>query len=361
LKEVPKSGIGPFRIQLTHDIRTSYTSAVGKETHGQSADPGRWTGGTSVPANHAHGPAIDLQKIGMDGMNIGHILAMIFLGGLVVPGSCEPGVSKVRVDDMEMAYRIHGDGPPLILIMGFSGTMDLWDPTVLDALSSRFKVIVFDNRGMGGTTAGEKNFSIEQFADDAAGLMDALKIPHAFILGWSMGTEVALELALRHPRKVDRLVLYAADCSMKSFPPSAHVLEKLYDTSGTGEEQGKRMIGLMFPHAWLKTHGEYIRKIFSRPMGTSSPGNIKRQADAMESWNGCCERLHQIDVETLLITGTEDILTPPQNSYWIVDKMPRASLATFDGGGHGVMYQYPQEFSDTVIRFMEGSRERKGK
>jgi pimeloyl-ACP methyl ester carboxylesterase len=245
------------------------------------------------------------------------------------------------------------------MIMGFSGTMDLWDPTVLNVLSARFKVIIFDNRGMGGTTAGRKDFSIEQFADDTAGFMDALKIPHAFVLAWSMGTEVALELALRHPRKVDKLVLYAADCSMKSFPPAPDVLEKLYDTSGTAEEQGKRMIGLMFPHAWLKAHGESIKKIFPRPMGTSSPENIKRQADAMEGWKGCCDVLHRIDVETLLITGTEDVLTPPQNSYWIVGKMPRASLAKFEGGGHGIMYQDPQEFSDTVIRFFEGSRKRK--
>jgi len=318
--------------------------------------------GPFVPANRVRGPSLDLRETGVVEMNIcSYILMTVLLGGMIIPESCVPPASKIRVNDVEMAYRIYGNGPPLVMITGFSGTMDLWDPTVLEALSARFKVIVFDNRGMGGTTAGEKNFSIEQFADDTAEFMDALKISHAFVLGWSMGTEVALELALRHPRKVDKLVLYAADCSMKSFPPSPDVLEKLYDTSGVPEEHGKRMIGLMFPHDWLKTHGEYLKKIFSRPMGTSSPGNIKRQGDAMESWKGCCDRLQQIDVETLLITGTEDVLTPPQNSYWIADRIPKASLATFENGGHGIMYQFPQKFSETVIRFLEESRERKGR
>jgi len=278
---------------------------------------------------------------------------MVLLGGLIVLESCVSPASKIRVNDMEMAYRIHGHGPPLIMIMGFSGTMDLWDPAMLDALSARFTVIVFDNRGMGGTTAGEKDFSIERFADDTAEFMDALQISHAFVLGWSMGTEVALELALRHPRKADKLVLYAADCSMKAFPPSHDVLEKLYDTSGTPQERGKREFGLMFPPEWLKTHGEYLQKIFSRSTETSLPRNIKRQGDAMENWKGCCDRLHQMRVETLLITGTEDVLTPPQNSYWMADRIPGASLVKFENGGHGVMYQFPEKFSETVIKFLE--------
>jgi pimeloyl-ACP methyl ester carboxylesterase len=123
-----------------------------------------------------------------DAMNMcSHILMTVFLGGLIMLESCVPPVSKIRVNDMEMAYRIHGSGPPLIMITGFSGTMDLWDPAVLDALSARFKVIIFDNRGMGGTTAGQKDFSIERFADVTAEFMDALKISHAFVLGWSIG------------------------------------------------------------------------------------------------------------------------------------------------------------------------------
>lgn len=289
------------------------------------------------------------------------VVMMFLLGALIILESCVPGISKTRVNDMEMAYRIYGNGPPLVMIMGFSGSMDLWDPTVLDTLSTRFKVIIFDNRGMGGTTAGEKGFSIEQFSDDTAAFMDALKISHAFILAWSMGTEVALELALRYPRKVDKLVLCAADCSMKAFPPSPDVLEKLYDTSGTPEEQGRRMISLMFPYDWVKTNGEYLEKVFSRPMKSSSPENIKRQADAMDNWKGCCDRLHQIQVETLLITGTQDVLTPPQNSYWMADGLPKASLVRFENGGHGIMYQFPKRFTETVIGFLEEPQERQGR
>ena len=90
--------------------------------------------------------------------------------------------------------------------MGFK---DLWDQRFLQNLASQFRVVIFDNRGMGETTLGDthKNTSIVQFANDTAGLMDALGFKKASVLGWSMGGFIAQELALNHPDKVDRLIL----------------------------------------------------------------------------------------------------------------------------------------------------------
>ncbi|MBW2595807.1 MAG: alpha/beta hydrolase [Deltaproteobacteria bacterium] len=258
-----------------------------------------------------------------------------------------------KAGDINMEYRTLGKGYPLIMITGFSGTMDLWASDALDILSSHYKVIIFDNRGMGGTSAGNRKFTIEQFADDTAGLMEALGIDRAHVLGWSMGTEIAQELTLRHPEKVTRLVLYAADCSMKACPPAPDILKKMSDTSGTPEEQGKRLIGLLFPQSWIKNHVDDIKKLFSGQMRDSSPENIERQGIAMDSWKGSCDRLSQIKCPTLLITGTDDILTPPQNSYMMVDKIPGAKLVTLENGGHGVMYQYPEKFCDAIIDFLK--------
>jgi pimeloyl-ACP methyl ester carboxylesterase len=121
-------------------------------------------------------------------------------------------VKTVQVGYIDMAYKAFGQGQPLIMIIGSSSTMDLWPPEVLSRLSSSYRVIIFDNRGMGNTTASPGNFSILQFAEDTAGLMDALGIKSAHILGWSMGSFIAQELALNHPEKVDKLVLYAGNC-----------------------------------------------------------------------------------------------------------------------------------------------------
>lgn len=272
---------------------------------------------------------------------------------ILVGAGCMSPLGAEEVGDINIDYRISGTGYPLVMIMGYSVTMDMWDPNVLRILASRYKVVTFDNRGMGGTDAGDRRFTMEQFADDTAGLMDALGIQKAHVLGWSMGTNIAQELALRHPEKVNKLILYAADCGTDVVPIAPDVLEKLRDTSGTPKERGKRMVFLLFSMKWLKNNVAYVKKLFSRPMKSPLPENIKRQYSAMENWKGSCDRLDQIDCPTLLITGTEDVLTPPENSPMMVKKIPGAKLVTFENGGHGIMYQYPDRFSRAVIDFLK--------
>jgi len=105
---------------------------------------------------------------------------------------------KVHVGDIDIAYKTFGKGDPILLINGYSFAMDNWDPTLLEKLASNHTVIVFDNRGIGNTTSGsEQKFSIGLFANDTAGLLEALKIRKADVLGWSMGGAVAQELTLR--------------------------------------------------------------------------------------------------------------------------------------------------------------------
>ena len=142
------------------------------------------------------------------------------------------------------------------MIMGYSGTMDLWDPDMLDALAEKHRVITFDNRGMGETTAGTREFTMEQFADDTAGLIDALGIDRAHVLGWSMGTNIVTELALRNPDMVNKLILYAADPGgEQAIQPTPAVMKEMTDTSGTPRERDERLVKLLFPPDWLDKHG----------------------------------------------------------------------------------------------------------
>ncbi len=183
-------------------------------------------------------------------------------------------VKKVTADDIEVAYKDFGEGEPLILITGYGATMDLWPPGLLSNLSSRHRVIIFDNRGMGHTTTSGEPFSIELFADDTAGLMDALNISRADVLGWSMGADIAQELALRHPGKVGRLILYAGTCGgNESVPASPAVLEQLTNTSGSAREQGERLFALLFPAGWLREHPD-SRTYFPDPTRIVSPGEL---------------------------------------------------------------------------------------
>jgi pimeloyl-ACP methyl ester carboxylesterase len=119
---------------------------------------------------------------------------------------------QVRVGDIAISYKAFGKGDPILLIMGYAGSMYTWDPVFLKGLSTNHTVIVFDNRGIGNTTVGSKNFTIEQFAADTAGLLDALKINKSDVLGYSMGGMIAQQLTLNYPDKVDDLIIYASFC-----------------------------------------------------------------------------------------------------------------------------------------------------
>jgi pimeloyl-ACP methyl ester carboxylesterase len=247
-------------------------------------------------------------------------------------GSSESECS-INVADISMGYRVFGSGYPLLLIMGYGSTMNLWESGLISKLASRFQVIIFDNRGIGNSGIGTNAFSIEQFCEDTSGLMDALGIQQAHVLGWSMGSLIAQELILWHPSKVNKLILYAAHCDAEMFPPSPEIIQKLTDTTGTPQERGMRYISVLFPDNWLQSHGKRIGEIFFRPMGNISEETVGQQAMAIEAWKGSAGHLGEIRNPVLLITGAEDCLVVPQNSRFMSEKIPNAQLDLIENGG----------------------------
>jgi pimeloyl-ACP methyl ester carboxylesterase len=267
-------------------------------------------------------------------------------------GSSEAECS-IDVADISMGSRVFGSGYPLLLIMGYGSTMNLWEPGLISKLASRFKVIIFDNRGIGSSGIGTNAFSIEQFCEDTSGFMDALGIQQAHVLGWSMGSLIAQELVLRHPSKVNKLILYAAHCSAEMFPPSLEIIQQLTDMTGTPQERGMRYIGVLFPDNWLQNHGKRIGEIFFRPMGNIPEETVGQQAMAIDAWKGSAGRLGGIRSPVLLITGAEDCLVVPQNALFLSEKIPNARLDLIENGGHGLMFQYPDMFCEKVVGFLE--------
>jgi pimeloyl-ACP methyl ester carboxylesterase len=281
------------------------------------------------------------------------LLALAGCSGTSSPSDITKAEMKtVPVGDIMMAYKEAGFGEPLILIMGYSGTMDLWDPRVVNQLAQRYRVIVFDNRGMGFTTSSDKQYTIRLFADDTAGLMDALGIRKAHIMGWSMGTNIAQELTLDYPEKVDKLILYAGDAGGKeALPPARQDIAVLSNVSGTGRERGERLFRELFPPAWLKENPDPLT-YFPKVSSTSPAENVRRQNEAMMTWNGSYSRLPALKQPLLLITGDQDVLTPPGNSLIIAGQVPHSWVVRMRGGGHGLMYQYPNAFASIVLTFL---------
>lgn len=261
---------------------------------------------------------------------------------------------KIRVGDIDVGYKMFGSGDPLFLIMAFKGTMDVWDQRLLQNLASQFRVVIFDNRGMGETTVGDmhKNASIVQFANDTAGLMYALGFKKASVLGWSMGGFIAQELALNHPDKVDRLILYATSCGGKEAVfPEPDVLKNITDTSGSLKEQHDRFAYMLFSKEWIKQVPNYA-DYFPMTNKSTPASSIERQWNAIMNWPGACSRIQSITQPTLVIGGTSDSLTLPPNFVLLTERIPGSWLIQIKGGGHGLMYQYPDALSQSVLLFL---------
>ena len=266
---------------------------------------------------------------------------------------------RVHVGDIDIGYKMFGKGDPILLITGANGVrMDVWDPVLLRELASNHTVIIFDNRGVGNTTSGSKVFSIKQFANDTSGLLDALNIKKPVdVLGWSMGSFIAQELAIVHPDKVNKLILYGSSCSGKqSVPPSPKAMtfftKNVTRITSNGNARFEASASLLFPRTWIKENRNYLQYL-PKSKESASIQTILGQIRAIDTWTDSCNQLSRITKPTLVIDGTEDVITPSANSLILAEKIPGAWLVQINGAGHGLMYQYPQRFSTIVQTFLK--------
>lgn len=267
-------------------------------------------------------------------------------------GLVETDIRTADLNGITLAYRVIGTGHPLLLINGFASPMDTWNPPLLAALARHFRVIIFDNRGTGYSTATDEPFSIRLFANDTLALMDALEIPISHVLGLSMGAAIAQELVLAHPDRVDPLILACGTCGGDQMVMMApEIWQQLSDKSGTGIEVAGRMFSVLFPAGWLATHDpwQYCPAVHE----TTSEESAKRQAEALFRWPGTYGRLPAIRCPVLVLTGADDAVIPPENSRILARQIPGARLIEIPGAGHGLQYQCPDAFSRTVLEFLK--------
>lgn len=260
---------------------------------------------------------------------------------------------RTAVGDLEINCRVLGDGKPLVMIMGFTAGMELWYPPLIDSLSKRYRVVLFDNRGAGLTGAGEAGFSMKQFAHDTTGLLDALGIERAFVLGESMGGMIAQEVALNYPEKTEKLVLLCTFCGGEQAEfPSPDVIGVMADRTGTPEDMARRGTTIAFPDEWARANPEIIEDVVRRTLiHPMSDENAERQAEAIFGFSSY-DRLPETACPALVMCGTEDIIIPPVNSRTLAERIPGAKLVEFPGGGHGFHTQFHERVAREVIDFL---------
>nr|WP_276569001.1 alpha/beta hydrolase [Thiocapsa imhoffii] len=240
------------------------------------------------------------------------------------------------------------------MIMGYGGLMEMWPPTIIETLARERQVIVFDHRGMGHSSSSDQAYSIARFAADTHALLQALGVERAQVLGWSMGSFVAQELALQHPEQVTKLVLLSGSCGGPSaIWPDPEVWARLLDLSGTLEVRVQRMFENLFPPAWLAITLDPLQ-VFPPITAPIEDAHLRRQGETLRAWPGVCDRLAEISAETLLMTGTDDIVIPSANSRLMAERIQGASLIQLHGGGHGFFYQEPERTARLLGAFLAG-------
>jgi pimeloyl-ACP methyl ester carboxylesterase len=278
-------------------------------------------------------------------------------------------VKKVQVGDIEIAYKMLGKGDPILLFNGASDGMDQWDPSFPRSLSSNHTVIAFDSRGLGNTTMGSKPYTYQQLAIDAAGLLDALKVPKADVLGYSLGSNIAQQLTMMYPDKVNTLTLVGSSCGGKDHTPKppeflklqAEIVNKSLNNVPISQEEMKELVAASVGAGWIKLHPEVLENIPTMqqakpgltPEAMKNQNNVGKHWEDNPNWSGACDELAKLDKPTLVITGTDDnMYVPHVNSLKIVEKIPGAWLVQIKNAGHAVMDQYPEEIGKILNTFL---------
>jgi pimeloyl-ACP methyl ester carboxylesterase len=256
----------------------------------------------------------------------------------------------VPAGEVELSYERSGSGPPLLLIMGMSGTALSWGEPFLDALRQDFETIVYDNRGIGESSRVEEPFTIGQLGQDAAGLLDALGIDSAHVLGISMGGMAAQELALAQPERVRTLTLGCTYCGGEgSSLTSPEVARRLAEGRMSGDrERAVRSFWEANVSGGFAADADAYETFRTRALQRKvALPVIVAQVQAIAA-HDTYARLAGLTMPTLVVHGTDDQIIPVGNGRIVAARIPGARLEILDGVGHLFFLETPRRSAELV-------------
>jgi pimeloyl-ACP methyl ester carboxylesterase len=267
-------------------------------------------------------------------------------------------------NDVDYAYRVTGasDAPPLVALQHFRGNLDNWDPALIDALARDRRVITFDNRGV-AASSGRTPSTIAQMARDAIDFIDALGVGQVDLLGFSIGSFVAQEIALVRPSIVGKVVLAS------SAPQGASGMHgwapEVIGAVGKPETSGEEYLGVFFAdsEASRSAGQEALGRLFgARTADRDAPTSWQTrlaQYDAVCAWgepnHSMLERVSAIGKPVFVAKGDSDPMILPRYSYLLAGLIPDARLKIYPDSAHGFLFQHHAEFAADVEDFLAAS------
>jgi len=267
-----------------------------------------------------------------------------------------PRSGIVRTNGQELFYEIHGQGPPLVMLMGIGYDSSLWTLHQVPVLLTQFSVVLVDNRDAGRSSRADHPYTIADMADDVAGVLDALDIHRTHLLGLSMGSMIGMEFALRHPDRLDRLVLAGPGAApARSAVDPIHIWNWVKGNDPSGEVFGGQQFTWLFSSAFLRNPQSVqatIGVLASNP-NPVGPEAYDRQAQAYLRFDAL-DRLVDIEASTLVIVGEQDLLTPPWVAREVADGIAGSQfeIVTGDHSSHLLPLERPDDFNGLVMNFL---------
>jgi 3-oxoadipate enol-lactonase len=264
-------------------------------------------------------------------------------------------VPTVRAGNIELDYErswpiSDRSGPPLLLIMGMSGTALHWGASFLELLGRDFEVIAYDHRGVGASSSLEGPLTITQLAEDASRLLSGLAIDSAHVLGISMGGMVAQELALAHPEQIRTLTLGCTYCGgPQSVQTHPSVIQGLAAAMMSGDRERALRNGweINVSQTMVDDADAYAAFLAIAERRAVAVPVVMAQMQACLA-HDTSTRLEELTMPTLVIHGTEDQLLPVQNGRQIASLIPGSKLEIFDGAGHMFVWEQPERAAELL-------------
>jgi len=268
------------------------------------------------------------------------------------PDALTAPTQVVRTPAGTVAYRELGSGSPLLLIAGAGASMDAWPPSFIDALAAHHTVVVFDNAGIGRTSAvsAPASLSIAAMASQTSALIAALRLHSPAVLGWSMGGMIAQELTVTHPAQVSRLILAATTVGTGKALPLPSYTAAVFSLSPA------KQADVLFPTNQAAAASAYLNAIQQYPgFYGPSAATSRSQVRAVQRWLAGQDPVGRlagdIRVPTLVAGGTLDQFMPVANARLLASTVPGAKLLLFDDAGHAFWAQDATSFVSAVETF----------
>jgi len=264
---------------------------------------------------------------------------------------------------VDYAYRDAGEGDvPLVLLQHFRGNLDNWDPALIDDLASARRVIAFDNNGVGGSS-GTTPDTVEQMARDAISFIAAMGFGQVDLLGFSIGSFVAQQIALTRPAIVRRLVLASSApqgaAGMHGWAP------EVIGAIGTPETSPDEYLGVFFARSSSSRQAgqQALQRMYARTEDRDTAttwATREAQYDAVCTWgipdHALLERLSCLQMPVFVANGDSDPMILPHYSYLLAGLIPQARVKIYPDSAHGFLFQHHADFAADVGAFLSQPR-----